>query len=144
MILMNWIRSDDGGFTAFQVQVSHEKLARFIHGQFLAHMQTIYCHEQIALAIYKTLATNASDPVRRDVFLRLADTETRQLARRAEMLKRLNACIPSSCDTLRGRIWRQLLTRLGHRYALAWIKHIKKGDIRRQMELARLLKTLSE
>jgi hypothetical protein len=144
MILMNWIRNDDGGFTAFQVQVSREKLARFIHGRFVAHMQRIYCHEQTALAIYKGLAANAGDPVRRDSFLRLVDTETRQLARRAEMLQRLNARIPCGCDTLRGRVWRRLLVWLGPRYALAWIKHVKNGDIRRQLELAHLLKTLSE
>lgn len=62
MILMNWIRDDDGGFTAFQVQVSREKLARFLHGQFVDHMQRIYCHEQSALAIYKGLAASASVP----------------------------------------------------------------------------------
>jgi hypothetical protein len=140
MILMKWIRSDDGGFTAFQVQVSRKKLARFIRGRFIAHMQTIYCHEQTALAIYKRLAANAGDPVRRDVFLRLADTETRQLARRAEILQRLNARIPCGYDTLLGRVWRQVLVWLGGRYALMWIRHIKNGDVRRQLELARLLK----
>ncbi len=144
MILMNWIRNDDGGFTAFQVQVSREKLARFIHGRFVAHMQRIYCHEQTALAIYKGLAANAGDPVRRDVFLRLAEAEARQLARRAEMLQRLDARIPCDCDTLRGRVWRRIVVWLGPRCALTWIKHIKQNDVRRQMELARLLKTLNK
>ena len=143
MILMNRIRSDDGGFTAFRVQVSRAKLARFIHGQFVAHMRSIYCHEQAALALYHGLAARAADPARRDVFLRLAQTEMRQLERRAEMLKRLNAQVPC-CVTRLGRLRQHVLIWLGPRYALAWIKHIKKGDVRRQMELARLLKTLNE
>lgn len=143
MILMNWIRNDDGGFTAFRVQVSREKLARFIRGRFVAHMQSIYCHEQTALALYQGLAGRATDPTRRAVFLRLAQTETRQLERRAEMLKRLNAHVPC-CGTWLGRLRQRVLIWLGPRYALAWVRHIKQGDVRRQMELARLLRTLSE
>ncbi|XWX02971.1 hypothetical protein VZO05_10695 [Aggregatilineales bacterium SYSU G02658] len=103
MILMNWIRNDDGGFTAFQVQVSREKLARFIYGQFLDHMQAIYCHEQTALALYEVLAARTTDPVLRDIFLRLAETEACQIARRAEMLRRLNASLPC-CGNWLGRL----------------------------------------
>jgi hypothetical protein len=33
---------------------------------------------------------------------------------------------------------------LGPHYALMWIKHIKQDDVRRQMGLARLLKTLNK
>jgi len=143
MILMNWTRSSDG-FTAFQVRVSREKLARFIHGRFVAHLQKIYCHEQTALTIYKKLAANTNNPSRRDVFLQLAEAEARQLARRAEMLQRLNARIPCGCNTLSGRIWQRIIVWLGPGFALGWIKHTKKGDIQRQLELARLLKTLSE
>jgi hypothetical protein len=144
MILMNWTRSDGGGFTAFRVRVSREKLANFIHGRFVAHMQNIYCHEQAALAVYVGLAANAGNPAHRDILLRLAENEARQLARRAELLRRLNARVPCSCDTLHGRLWQRLLIRLGARWALAWIRHVKKDDIRRQLELARLLKTLRE
>lgn len=142
MILMNWIRNDDGGFTAFQVQVSRARLARFIQGQFVAHMRTIYCHEQTALALYHGLAGRATDPVRRDVFLRMAETETRQLARRAQLLRRLNASVPG-CGGALSRLRQCVLIRLGPRCALAWIKHIKKRDVRRQLELARLLNMLS-
>jgi hypothetical protein len=144
MILMNWIRKDNGGFTTFRARMSRGTLARFIREQLVAHMQKIYCHEQAALAIYKELAANANNPARRDVFLRLAEAEARQLARRAELLQRLNAHIPCDCDTLYGRAWRRTVLWLGPYYALAWVKHVKRGDVRRQLELMRLLKTLSQ
>lgn len=144
MILMNWTRSDGGGFTAFQVRVSRAKLARFVHRQFVGHMQAIYCHELAALAICRALAANTDDLARRDAFLRLAEIEARQLARRAEMLQRLDAQVPCKCDTLPRRLWRHLLVWMGPRCALAWIRHVKLGDVRRQLALANLLKDFGQ
>jgi len=77
MILMNWIRKDNGGFTTFRARMSRGTLAHFVREQLVAHMQTIYCHEQAALAIYKELAANAT-PARRDVFLRPAQASLTQ------------------------------------------------------------------
>ncbi|MFQ3648549.1 MAG: hypothetical protein SNJ54_16380 [Anaerolineae bacterium] len=143
MILMNWVRNNDGSFTAFQVHTHRAKLARFIQGQLIAHMQTIYCHEMAALALYQALAARATHQVRRDILLRLAKQEGMQLARRADVLGRLQAPIPG-CIGHWGQIRQRVLVWLGPRFALAWIKAVKRGDIRRQIELTRQLKSLSE
>lgn len=143
MILMNWVRNSDGSFTAFHVQTRRAKLARFIQGQLIAHMQAIYCHEQAALALYQALAAHTTHPVRRAVLLRLAEQERLQLARRADVLNRLQAPIPG-CLGRWARLRQRALIWLGPRFALAWIKAIKRGDIRRQIELTRQLKSLSE
>lgn len=142
MILMNWIRSDDGGFTAFHMRMRRVRLARYVHEQLIAHMQAIYCHEQTALALYRELAARATISGQRDLFLRLAQTEARRIARRTEIFERLNVPVPC-CGSRLGRLGQQILIRLGARYVLAWIRFIKRGDIRRQMALARMLKSLS-
>jgi hypothetical protein len=143
MIRMNWIRNNEGGFTGFQVRVSRAKLAGLVCERLLAHTRAIYCHEQASLALYRSLALNAPDARRRDLYLLLAEGEMRQLNRRAQMLRRLNAGIPGHCETRLGYLWRKLLVWSGPRYALAWVKRVKMGDLRRQLELMRLLKTLS-
>jgi len=144
MILMNGTRSGDSGFTAFQVQVSRAKLAHLIRERFIAHLQTVYCHEQTALALYRGLAARTADSARRDMFLRLAQTKDRRAARLANILQQLNTAPPRTCAGRRARIWQRLLVRLGPRCALAWIEHMKRGDTRRQIELTRLLRTLRD
>lgn len=143
MIMMNWMRNDHGGFTAFQIRVNREQLVRFIQGQLVTHTQRIYCHEQEALAIYRALAAHTNNALHRDLFLRLVETEQQQLNRRRNLLIRLNATIPCDCKRLISRFWRQVLVQCGPRWALAWIKWMKRHDVRRQLELARLLSDLN-
>ncbi|PJF27970.1 MAG: hypothetical protein CUN53_02050 [Phototrophicales bacterium] len=103
---MNWIRSDDGGITAFHMRMRCMKLARFVHEQLIAHMQAIYCHEQAALALYHELAARTNVPRQRDLFLRLAQTETRPIARRADLFEQLNVPLPC-CGSRLGQVERR-------------------------------------
>ncbi|MCS6835306.1 MAG: hypothetical protein NZ750_04730 [Anaerolineae bacterium] len=143
MILMKWLREDPSGLTPFQAQVRRARLARLVRELLIEHMQSIYCHEQTALALYQGLAQSATDPTHRNIFSKLAQVEAQRLSRRASMLRRLDVNVPCCDGWLRRLRWR-LLIRLGPRLSLAWIKLIKKNDVRRQAELARLLKTLSQ
>lgn len=76
--------------------------------------------------------------------MRLAYAEAHQLGRRAELLQRLNATVPAPCLSRLDRSWQRLLVWTGPRLALAWIRYVKRGDVRRQLHLAQLLKYLME
>ncbi|MCS7072176.1 MAG: hypothetical protein NZM00_11765, partial [Anaerolinea sp.] len=68
MISRNRVYNAAGGLTAVQSQLRRVKLARYVQGQLIDHMQAIYRHEQFALALYQAFAARAKSPVQRNLF----------------------------------------------------------------------------
>jgi len=143
MLLMTWIRNEHGGFTAYPTDIHRARLIHRRREQLAAAMrrvmQQLYCHEQTALFLYEALAVRAKDAARRATFLSLAEMKKQQLAHRQEMLLRLKAPIPGECRPLWARLWQALLLCLGDSIVLAYIKFIKRRDLRRQVKLFEII-----
>ncbi|TVR22525.1 MAG: hypothetical protein EA396_05755 [Anaerolineaceae bacterium] len=140
MTTTNWTRDGNGGITAFDIQRHSDLSARVAHRKIVNHMRRIYQHEQIAFDLYQQLAERTAKPASKQLYGRLQLAEAEQLKRRAKLLKRLGAKPPRQIGTALGRLWRAALVKINPRYALMWLRWIKRGDVRRQREAANLLR----
>lgn len=140
MILMNCVRHTSEGFTVYPQNTHRARLIDLLKKQLADTMRRIYCHEQTALFLYESLAAHTSSATQRDIFLVLAESEKRQLARRAALLSRLNASVPCQCQTVWGRFWQRFLLSRGPGSVLAYIEHTKRRDLRYQLKLIGIIR----
>lgn len=143
MLLMTWVRNENGGFTAYPTNIHRARKIRQRREQLAATLrrviQRLYYHEQTALFLYEALAARTRDASHRQTFLTLAELQRQQLAHRREMLQRLRADIPNGCQSIGARLWQAVLLRLGAGALLAYIKFIKRRDLRSQLKLFDML-----
>lgn len=135
-----WIENT-GDLTA-QRSITRAELKRVITQQIIAHVQCIYHHEQMACALYQTLAEKTCNPDQRDLLQRLASVEQGRMQRCVVLLRRLNAPLPAESHSAIRRVWIHLLSLAGIRWALAWIEWRKRGDARRHLALLQTLRNL--
>jgi len=147
MLIMTWVRNQDGGFTAYPTNIDCVRQIRRCHKQLAAEMrrimQRLYCHEQTALFLYSALAARTRDAVSREKYLALAELQRKQLVHHKQMLLRLNVNIPSGCQTIWARIWQALLLHLGTGTVLTYIKYIKHRDLTRQLKLYEMIRRMN-
>lgn len=142
MILMTWVRNDNGSLTAYPTNIHRARLMRLLQERLAENMQRIYGHEQTALFFYESLAAYAGDTTHRDIFSALVESQKRQLVRRAEMLQRLCVCIPCSRRTVWARVWQRFLLHLGPGFVLAFIRHTRRRDLHYQLRLSIMFRGL--
>jgi hypothetical protein len=135
-----WV--ENAGDLEVQRSITRAELKRVIMQQIITHVQCIYRHEQMACALYRTLAEKTRDPDRRDLLQQLAGMEQRRMQRCAVLLRRLNAPLPAESHSVIRRVWIHLLSVAGIRWALAWIEWKKCGDARRHLALLQTLRSL--
>lgn len=139
MIIMTWVRNDQGSFTVYPARPPRTQMNKLLKERWIETMQRVYCHEQTALFLYRSLAERTDNPSRRKAFLALAASQERQLQRRQQMLLRLNAAVPCQSQTPWRRLWLRLLLRLGPSSVMFYIKRIKRRDLHCQMRLVEMV-----
>lgn len=105
--------------------------------RFVAGLQRAWLREQASVRIYRALAAREPTESRRDVLLKLAETEERHAARWAERLRELGAPTPPDRDTPRDRLWRWALVQSGAENALKRIENAEEDDTEMYEALAR-------
>jgi VIT1/CCC1 family predicted Fe2+/Mn2+ transporter/rubrerythrin len=98
--------------------------SRFVEG-----LQRAWRQEQISERIYRALAKGEPNPVRRDVLLRLAETERRHGERWAARLRELGLPVPTYRESLRDKVWRWALVHSGTDNALKRIESSEGDDV---------------
>ncbi len=96
--------------------------------EFIRGLQRAWLAEQASLRIYRELARHEKDPARRNVLLKLSESEQGHADRWANRLKELNAPLPASRDSLRQRLWRWVLVQSGTDNALKQIENAEDND----------------
>ena len=91
-------------------------------------MQRAWLAEQASLRIYRDLARREKNPARRNVLLKLSESEQGHADRWANRLKELNAPLPSARESIRQRLWRWVLVQSGTDNALKQIENAEEDD----------------
>jgi len=107
--------------------------SRFVKGP-----QQAWHKEQISERIYRALAQREANEVRRNVLLKLAETEKRHGERWAARLRELDAETPPYRESLRDRVWRWALVHSGTDNALKRIESSESDDTEMYESLAYL------
>jgi vacuolar iron transporter family protein len=107
--------------------------SRFVKG-----LQQAWHREQISERIYRALAQREANEVRRNVLLKLAETEKRHGERWAARLRELGAETPPYRESLRDRVWRWALVHSGTYNALKRIESSESDDTEMYESLAQL------
>ncbi len=90
--------------------------------EFVKGLQRAWQAEQASQRIYRALAQRESNENRRQVLLKLAETEQHHSERWAARLRELGAPLPPDRDTLRDKVWRWVLVQSGTENALKRIE----------------------
>jgi VIT1/CCC1 family predicted Fe2+/Mn2+ transporter/rubrerythrin len=106
--------------------------------RFVEALRHAWRQEQVSERIYRALARRESNETRRDVLLRLAETEKGHGERWAARLRELGAAPPPYRDSLRDRIWRWALVHSGTDNALKRIESSEGDDVEMYQSLERL------
>ena len=96
--------------------------------EFIRGLQRAWLAEQTGLRIYRELARHEKNPARRNVLLKLAESEQGHADRWANRLKELNAPLPSDRESIRQRLWRWILVQSGTDNALKQIENAEEKD----------------
>jgi len=91
-------------------------------------LQRAWLAEQASLRIYRDLARREKNPARRNVLLKLSESEQGHADRWANRLKELNAPLPSARESIRQRLWRWVLVQSGTDNALKQIENAEEDD----------------
>ena len=97
--------------------------AKFIRG-----LQRAWLAEQASLRIYGDLARHEKNPTRRNVLLKLAESEQQHADRWANRLKELNSPLPPARESIRQCLWRWILVTSGTDNALKQIENAEDKD----------------
>lgn len=143
MLLITWVRYDNGGFTAWPETAHRTLLMDVLAKHLAAAMRRVYCHKQTAVFLYEALAARAADMTERDIFLALAEAEKRRLTRVRRILQRVDANIPCEDRTMWGSFWRRFLLRCGRGVVLAYIQHVMRCDLRDQARLLNMIRSIT-
>src|SRR2546427_2117990 len=106
--------------------------------RFVKALQHAWHQEQVSERTYRALAQREANQARRNVLLRLADTEKRHGERWAARLGELDAAPPPYRDSLRDRVWRWALVHSGTDNALKRIESSEADDTEMYESLAQL------
>ena len=90
--------------------------------KFIKGLQRAWQQEQASARIYRALARRESNEARREVLLKLAETEVSHGVRWLTRLREFGALLPSERETLRDRVWRWILVQSGTENALKRIE----------------------
>ncbi len=101
-------------------------------------------HEWASERIYRALAEKEKNQSRRNVLLKLADTEKQHGERWARQLEDLGVPLPANRDTLRNRLWRWVLVQSGTDNALKRIEDAEDDDTAMYKALSAAAPTESE
>jgi VIT1/CCC1 family predicted Fe2+/Mn2+ transporter/rubrerythrin len=96
--------------------------------KFIQGLQRAWLAEQASLRIYRDLARREKNPARRNVLLKLSESEQGHADRWANRLKELNAPLPSARESIRQRLWRWVLVQSGTDNALKQIENAEEDD----------------
>lgn len=96
--------------------------------KFIRGLQRAWLAEQAGLRIYQELARHEKNPARRNVLLKLADSEQGHADRWANRLKELNAPLPAGRESFKQRLWRWTLVQSGTDNALKQIENAEDKD----------------
>jgi VIT1/CCC1 family predicted Fe2+/Mn2+ transporter/rubrerythrin len=91
-------------------------------------LQRAWLAEQTGLRIYRELARHEKNPARRNVLLKLAESEQGHADRWANRLKELNSPLPDDRESIRQRLWRWILVQSGTDNALKQIENAEDKD----------------
>ena len=109
--------------------------------KFIKGLQRAWRAEQASQRIYQALARRESDASRRQVLLKLAETERQHGERWAARLQELGAPLPPDRDTVRDRLWRWALVQSGTENALKRIESSENEGADLYESLAQLAPT---
>lgn len=112
--------------------------------KFITGLQRAWQREQAGARIYRALAQHESNDARRQVLLKLAETEEHHGERWATRLRELGAPLPLNRDHLRDRVWRWILVQSGTDNALKRIESTEDNDAGAYESLAQLAPTESD
>ncbi len=96
--------------------------------KFIQGLQRAWLAEQASLRIYRDLARREKNPARRNVLLKLSESEQGHADRWANRLQELNAPLPSARESIRQRLWRWALVQSGTDNALKQIENAEEQD----------------
>jgi VIT1/CCC1 family predicted Fe2+/Mn2+ transporter/rubrerythrin len=97
--------------------------------RYIKELQNAWRRERISRLLYQALADSEKTPSRRNVLIKLAETEARHGKQWTEILQQLGAPVPPDRDTLLDRIWRWALVQSGTDNALKRIESAEDDDI---------------
>jgi VIT1/CCC1 family predicted Fe2+/Mn2+ transporter/rubrerythrin len=106
--------------------------------QFITGLQRAWQVEQASQRVYQALAQRESNENRRQVLLKLAETERHHSERWAARLRELGAPLPPDRDTVRDKVWRWVLVQSGTENALKRIESTEDEGAELYEALARL------
>jgi len=106
--------------------------------KFVKGLEQAWHKEQISERIYRALAQREANEVRRNVLLKLAETEKRHGKRWAARLRELDAETLPYRESLRDRVWRWALVHSGTDNALKRIESSESDDTEMYESLAQL------
>ena len=96
--------------------------------KFIRGLQRAWLAEQSSLRIYRDLARHEKNHTRRNVLLKLAESEQQHADRWANRLKELNSPLPPDRESIRQRLWRWILVKTGTDNALKQIENAEDKD----------------
>ncbi len=106
--------------------------------QFIRTLQKAWRRERVSRRLYQALADHEKNPSRRNVLLKLAETEARHGQQWADRLKELGAAVPPDKDTFSDIFWRWMLVQSGTENALKRIEAAEDDDTGFYTDLANL------
>ncbi|MGD0751367.1 MAG: VIT1/CCC1 transporter family protein [Anaerolineales bacterium] len=106
--------------------------------EFIRGLQRAWLAEQTGLRIYRELARHEKNPARRNVLLKLAESEQGHADRWANRLKELNSPLPADRESIRQRLWRWVLVQSGTDNALKLIENAEDKDEQQYANLLEL------
>ncbi len=100
--------------------------------------------ERASQRTYRALATRETNEARREVLLKLAETEGSHAARWEARLHGLHAPIPADRESIRERLWRWLLVQSGTDNALQRLESAEDQDVQMYTALAEMAPEASD
>jgi vacuolar iron transporter family protein len=100
----------------------------FDREKYIRGLLRVWRRENVSLRIYQALAKNEPDPNKRQVLLKLSETEKLHSERWVMQLQTLGVPVPVYRDTPGERLWRWVLVQSGTENALARIESAEDED----------------
>ncbi len=97
--------------------------------KFIKGLQIAWQKEQASARLYRALAEKENDPSRRNVLIKLAETEEHHAEQWAARLRDLNAPLPALTNTIGERFWRWILVQSGTENAMKRIESNEDSDV---------------
>lgn len=112
--------------------------------KFIAGLQRAWQQEQASQRIYRALAQREANMNRRQVLVKLAETERHHAERWAARLRELGASLPPDRDSLRDKVWRWVLVQSGTDNALKRIESTEDEGAELYESLAQIAPTKAD